>query len=210
MDTLGWLFILAAALIARSVYKGRVLSIGQDLSDAFLALINRDGGALGAALSRTGDAATPTIDTSSIGEVGAAAGDIVAAANGAILVTEVLKLGKAAKGYRWTATGPDYYDCSGLMWRGCKNTGLFTGVRFTTYTLGTAATGKAFQRVTSPQIGDIVCWPTHHMGVVTGPDQFYSAKSTKLGIGYAKISTWMKSRPYYYRPTQDMSVSHAN
>jgi len=207
MDTLGWLFIFAAALIARAVYKGRVLNIGQDLSDAFLALINRDGAAFGVALGRTGDAADPAITVANAGANLAAAG--VSLATSSAFVNEVLKLGKAAKGYRWTATGPDYYDCSGLMWRASKNVGAYKGPRFTTYTLGTVFTGKAFTRVTEPRVGDIVCWPTHHMGVVTGADQYYSAKDVKDGIGYGSISKHGGTH-YFYRATLDASIANAN
>ena len=106
-------------------------------------------------------------------------------------------LGKTAKGYRFGASGPDYYDCSGLMWKATRKAGVYTGGRFTTWTIGGNA---AFGKVSSPVVGDLVVWPTHHMGVVTGKNQFYSAKNSRDGIGYATISTWRNGEsPVYMR-----------
>jgi peptidoglycan DL-endopeptidase CwlO len=112
-------------------------------------------------------------------------------------------LGHKAKGYRWAATGPDYYDCSGLIWRATQLIG-YKGARFTTATLPGL---KQFRRLQDREVNvdDIVHWPaghggvTGHMGVVTGGDMFYSARSVRSGIGEAKISTFRKAKPRYYR-----------
>lgn len=229
MSTLAWLLLLSGFVILRQVSKGRVSNLGEDLSDAFLAITRGDSKALTEVMSREGESDEPAfaalgdaMGTAVVGVAGASgitAQEIAKAIGGQVkgleakgnksLVIAAAILGSKAKGYRWAATGPDYYDCSGLMYKAAQMIG-YKGGRFTTYTIGT---NKAFKEVQAPNvqgpgssgsagagIDDIVCWPTHHMGVVTGPDRFYSARSVKSGIGEAKISTFRNgSKPKYYR-----------
>jgi len=202
MNVLAILFVLIGIMVMDLARRGRITHIGDDLPDAFLAFIRQDTDAFGEVISRKGDDLTAsetawqnlgssTMDTltdvANKAKSGTATG----------LAAEAIKLGTAAKGYRWTATGPEWFDCSGLVWRACKNLGIYTGPRFTTYTVGAL---PVFERVKDPAVNDLVVWPTHHMGVVTGKDQYYSAKSRRSGIGYAKISTWSKQNPIYLRP----------
>ncbi len=232
MTTVAWILLLAGLLVIRQVTKGRVSNIGEDLADAFLAITKGDTKELTAVLAREGEANQPTfaalgdaLGNATLGVAGATGttadtiakaiggqlDDIETRANNSIGIAAIM-LGKKAKGYRFTAAGPDYYDCSGLMYRAAQKVG-YKGGRFTTFTIGT---NKAFREIPGPKfqgpsadgavnslgagIDDIVVWPTHHMGVVTGPDQFYSAKSVKSGIGFGKISTWRNgSKPKYYR-----------
>ena len=203
MNTLGYFLILTAILIARQVFKGRVMQLGEDMSDAFLALVSGDTKGLTTVLARTGDANQPTQATSttlSPDNVWVDPKDPVKP-----LAKLAINRGNAAKGYRMTATGPDSYDCSGLMYRACQDAG-YTGPRFTTSTI---SGNKAFKRISAsgmqgPNIvnagvNDIVCWTGHHMGVITGPNQFYSARNPQVGIGYAKISGFRNDTPVYYR-----------
>lgn len=81
MNTLAWVFILASLVIARSVAKGRVFNITEDLSDAFKALLTGDQTSFGEVLGRTGASATAssgfTVGTSvgeAVGRVGAGVG----------------------------------------------------------------------------------------------------------------------------------------
>lgn len=196
MSTIGWVFILAALLVMRQVAKGRVMNTMEDLSDAFLGIATGDTQALGGVLARTGDYTTP--DQATIAE-GMAPAEAI---SGQSLLSAAVSLGQAAKGYRWTATGPNYYDCSGLVWKAAQRVG-FTGPRFTTADVQKA---KGFYPVSTPQVGDVVLWlagngghATGHMGVVSGSDQFYSARSVRSGIGYAKISSFRSDRPRYLR-----------
>lgn len=205
MSTLAWLMGLVAILIARQVSKGRVMNIGEDLSDSFLAIISGNTAGLTAVLARTGDSATPntSLDTPTAGTTTAVgAGGFAAIA---------IALGTAATGYRFGATGPDYYDCSGLMVATAKKLG-YTGGRFTTFTIGT---NKAFMKISPPAstdaggsgpggnysagVNDLVVWPTHHMGVITGPNKFYSARNPTSGIGETTISGFRSDAPVYYR-----------
>lgn len=229
MSTIAWFLLLAGVIILRQVSKGRVMNLGEDLADAFLAIASGDNKGLTAVLAREGESNTPMF--ASLGDglgnavvatataTGVTGSDIAKAISGQVqglqskadksLAIASAILGSKAKGYKFAATGPDYYDCSGLMYRAAQMIG-YKGNRFTTSTIGF---NKAFVRVQAPNvqgpaatgsagagIDDIVCWPTHHMGVVTGPDRFYSARSVKSGIGESRISTFRNgAQPVYYR-----------
>jgi cell wall-associated NlpC family hydrolase len=229
MTTIAWLLLLSGIVILRQVSKGRVQNLGEDLSDAFLAITRGDTKGLTDVFAREGENDEPMFadlgDALAQGVMGTAGAtvatgaDISKAIGGQIkgleakgnksLVIAAAILGSKAKGYRFGATGPDYYDCSGLMFRAAQMIG-YKGGRFTTFTIGT---NKAFREVQAPNvqgpgtngsagagIDDIVCWPTHHMGVVSGPDRFYSARSVKSGISEARISTFRNgAKPKYYR-----------
>lgn len=228
MNTLAYVLILLGLLIARAAYKGRIRQVGDDLSDAMLAFIRGDTKELAEVLARTGDDNEPTnfdIATANLVEgttgaigttsesVGKGLGQLI---GGAALLTAAITRGERAKGYRWAATGPDYYDCSGLIWRAAQDAG-YKGSRFSTATIRSR---KQFVRVNMPGMqlpgqkpqvnagpGDIVLWPagsggvTGHMGVVTGPNRFYSARSVRSGIGESSISGFRKPAPIYLRFT---------
>lgn len=195
MNTLGYLFILIAILLIRQVFKGRVTYLGKDLADTFTAVTSGDTDALSEILTRTGD--------SNIANQATIVGHdspVPTNPNGG-LAAAAIRRGQVAKGYRWAATGPDYYDCSGLMWRACQDMG-YKGPRFSTETV---RSGKGFTVVDKGTVNDMVLWPagsggvTGHMGVITGDNKFYSARSVKSGIGYADISTFRKAAPIYVR-----------
>lgn len=219
MNTVAWVLILVAILMGRAVYKGRVLNMGEDLSDAFLALVSSDTAKLQEVLARTGDSNTASAADFSIYQpaMNAIAGPAIGVAKGAGSLIDQLEskanssvalaaviLGAKAKGYRWGASGPDYYDCSGLMWAAMKLAKVYSGNRFSTSDVE-RMTKKVYKRVSSPQVDDIVLWPlkvpyvTGHMGVVTGNDSFYSARSLRTGIGESPISTFRSYKPVYLR-----------
>jgi NlpC/P60 family protein len=228
VNTIGWLFILSGIIIARQVSRGRVMNLSEDLGDAFIAFASGDTQALGEVLTRRGEASGPTAADLAIynltegvtqGFTGGVGAVTDALGQGFGQLTEgignlglaAILLGEKAKGYRWAATGPDYYDCSGLMWRASQAVG-YKGPRFTTANIRSrkefkviSAPGMQGPNVYAAQINDIVLWPagsggvTGHMGVITGPDKFYSARSVRSGIGEAKISTFRKTRPLYLR-----------
>lgn len=223
MTTLGWLLILIGILVARQVSKGRVMQLGEDLSDALLALASGDTDSLGEILTRTGPSAKPTAADLAIFNLTAGVTGGITTAGGTIaggigdatqqlqkgiessLALAAVTLGSRAKGYRWAATGPDYYDCSGLIWRAAQGVG-YKGFRFTTATISAA---PGFKRISPPAtqgpgvisatVNDVVVWPMHHMGVITGPGKFYSARNPKDGIGESSIAGFRKEAPVYYR-----------
>lgn len=202
MTTIGWALILGACLLISGAIRGRATYIGTDISDAFIALLSGDSDSLGEVLTRKGDTLAEPVAVTGMGS----APVYTTSRPSADLATVAKQLGGAAKGYRWTATGPDYYDCSGLMWRACQKAGLYNGPRFTTATF-VAQVGGRFNRVATPVSGDIVLW-RGHMGVCTGGDNFYSARSRRSGIGTSTISGWKTGgTPRYYRPNIKDSVA---
>jgi cell wall-associated NlpC family hydrolase len=177
MKTIAYLCILLALLIIRGVTKGRgITELPGDLASMFTALVTSDQKGLAAVLARTGDANTPTVAAGSSAAPGTATGT-----GGTGLLANAQRLAAAAGNkYRWGATGPDAYDCSGLVWAALGKPGL----RFTTYTFTTATHPT---RTTTPAPGDVVLW-TSHMGIVDGPGTMFSALNTKYGIIHSPIS----------------------
>jgi len=204
MSTLAWVLIFVSLLLIRAVSRGRVMNLGEDLSDAFIAIASGKTDDLAAVLARTGDATTPTSATvTGMGDApvqlapGAGQSRDTPDGTNAAILSEAMRLGKAAKGYRLTATGPTYYDCSGLVWRACQAVG-FKGIRFTTATIKLS---HSFVKTANPVSGDIVLWPGHHMGIVTTPGRFYSARSPRSGISEAPIKGFgpFNESPEYLR-----------
>lgn len=224
MNTIGWLFILSAFLLIRQVSKGRVMNIGEDLSDMFIAIASGDTNRFSEILSRTGEASTATqaIDVLAKGTAqlvgGTAQGMTDAIASGTDqfknhlgevqweinhnIALWAIKLGTEATGYRFGATGPKFYDCSGLMWRACQKVG-YKGPRFVTATVshmpGFVRLADPAAGVSQATTGDLVVWPGKHMGVITTPGKFYSALNPKAGILEREIKGFRKENPDYLR-----------
>ena len=112
-------------------------------------------------------------------------------------VATARQLGAAGNVYVLGATGPNAYDCSGLVFRTLVNLGLYSGQRFSTRNFIACSSHIAFP-VSSPAVGDIVLWVAAHIGIVTGPDTFYSAYSPARGILDTSISRF-PGTPRYYR-----------
>jgi hypothetical protein len=171
------------------VVTGRVKETPQDIRDITLAVLSGDFTSLKSTLAQRGKNVSPDVSSTVAAGTsgGAAISDLLTNPLSSDLLAKTVELGNAAKGYVLGATGPTYYDCSGLVWRAMKTLDLYTGPRFTTSTF-VAQMGGRIQKVNSPQVGDIVLWPRHHMGVVSGSDQMYSARSPQSGIGYSPIN----------------------
>ena len=194
MNTLAWVLILMGVLIARATVKGRIMDIGEDISDAFLAGVSGDFNGVAAVLKRTGSDASATTTGIITSRVATGVGHEDGSAN---LLTTALSLGGKARGYRLGATGPDYYDCSGLVYRAVQAFG-YKGSRFTTDDVQ----GKeGFKRVSVGEVsvGDVVLWPTHHMGVVSDTGKFYSARNPDKGLGVAPIKGFRSEDPVYLK-----------
>ena len=203
MRSFGYIFILLGMAAVRQVAVGRVGNIPEDVADLFNALTSGDVSKVGDVTSRRGS------------NVAVGSGEVATTENPTAtpptsdgsLVGEMQKLGDATKSaahpngwYVWGAVGPNSYDCSGLVWRACKNLGLYSGPRFTTSTFSSIANGWATQ-VKLPARGDIVLWAGKHIGVTTGPDGLYSARSEAKGIGPSTVSGDSSSlgTPTYWR-----------
>lgn len=207
MPALGFAAILVGAFLIRQVITGRVRDTPTDAKDIFLAALTGKPDEVGGVFARRGKnvdvADASLVEASPTGGVGASATSTLDAPSKAAgyMVSEAQRLGGSAQGYRLGATGPSYYDCSGLVWRVLVNLKLYNGPRFTTATFEHVAT-KFATPVDSPAVGDIVLWPGHHMGFVIGPDQLYSARDRTKGIGVSSISgdaSYFKSQPEFWR-----------
>lgn len=199
MNTLAYLLLFAAAIGLNAVRKGRAANIAEDLGDAFIGAVRGDGKAIREVFNRSGASTVAPQAELPASTPGVRGESAFKPSTGGAITRAATKRGSLAKGYRWGATGPDYYDCSGLMWRACQDAGVNVGGRFTTATF---SGNKAFTRVSKPAPDDIVLWPFQHIGVVTGDDTYYSAISTKRGIGSGKISAQpFKGGPQYFRAT---------
>jgi cell wall-associated NlpC family hydrolase len=205
MTTIGWVFIAVAIFLFRQVSQGRVGNIVEDLGDAFTAIVSGDSKTLSEVVSRTGtsnDAVLPATEGTA-GQSGLGATGLLAAAK---------RRGAAAKGYRLGATGPDYYDCSGLVWQAMKDVGAYKGARFTTRTFTSQVKSVAEIPASNAGPEDIVLWVNRvpgHMGIVSGKGRFYSALSSRSGIKDAPISV-IKGTPKYYRVNGGSAGEGAN
>jgi hypothetical protein len=77
-----------------------------------------------------------------------------------------------------------------------KNKGIYTGIRFTTLTFAIMCK-RNIEPIFFPGVGDIVVW-RDHMGIVDGPNSFYSALSSRSGIKSTPIKSHA-GQPQYYR-----------
>lgn len=212
MNSLGLLLLLGGALLLRQVVTGRVPNTVSDFKGISLAVLQGDFPALQQQLALRGNNVSPDITsevaagmsggtalTGTDGQSGLLTGPVQGGNRD--LLNRAVALGQSAKGYRLGATGPDYYDCSGLVWQAMKQQGSYTGARFTTHTFK-AMVGSGVTKVTTPAVGDIVLWPAHHMGIVSGNGKMFSAMSPGAGIGFGDIdgsSAYFGSKPDYYR-----------
>lgn len=202
MNPFGYLLVLAGAFLLRQTVVGRAKDIPSDARDAATALLSGNMTEFGSVLSRRGSNVSEPEFSS--GDSGSETSNLAGASVvGGTYAGTVVKLGEAAKGYTLGGTGPSFYDCSGLLWKAAYTLGLYKGNRFTTNSFPSIASKWCTAVKGSPAIGDIVLWQGHHMGVVTGEDQMYSARSPSKGIGYSTISgdaSFFGSQPTYFRP----------
>lgn len=203
MNTIAWLLVLSGALLLRQVSTGRAGNIREDFSAGLTSFLEGDWAKLSEVSARRGENITPieplpTDGTSTPIPTSDSAGSVIA---------KMRELAAAANyRYGWGKTGPNSYDCSGLVYVAMRDLGIYNGVRFTTQTFPLFA-AKVVDPVNGPQIGDIVLWQKAsggHMGIVTGNDRMFSALSTLSGIKESAISATTKQKgvqPTYWRIT---------
>jgi len=200
MPAIGILFFVGGLYLVRQVIVGRAKETPGDLRDGATALLSGDIATFATVMQRRG---SNTDDASGSGsDTGTADGASTVGAGASSLANKCQELGSAAKGYQLGKSGPDYYDCSGLVWRALTVLGIYTGSRFTTATFEHVAS-KFSTKVNTPQTGDIAIWVSGgHMGVIVGDNLFYSARSPEKGIGTVSLSddiTYFGATPDYWR-----------
>jgi hypothetical protein len=110
-------------------------------------------------------------------------------------IGRVLKFLTAQLGepYQWGATGPDRWDCSGLMLRGFAA----GGVRLPRVAAQQAHAGRGVSRA-GARLGDLIYFgsPAHHIGFYLGGDRMLHAPHTgdvvrvsggRVGTGYRRV-----------------------
>lgn len=123
------------------------------------------------------------------GIVGRAAESATGAAGGGIVASARAKLGKP---YVFGATGPNAYDCSGLVIACLKDIGYNGGKvpRFTTHTFAVWARTKDFLKVGEKDIraGDVVL-KSGHMGIAISNTEMIHAPHAGTVVKVGKIYT---------------------
>lgn len=99
------------------------------------------------------------------------------ATNSTVVMAAMKLLGRP---YRYGATGPDEFDCSGLVYYVFKTTGVFVGSRMTAEGYKSIATAIS---ETEAQEGDLVFFKnasgkTHHVGIYIGDGKMIHAPQT--------------------------------
>lgn len=125
------------------------------------------------------------------------AGDEASGGGGASeLLSNAVKYG-TGKPYVWGATGPDSFDCSGLVQYTLKQMGKsfphYSGDQF-----------NASNSVGTPKSGDLAFFGgggSQHVGIYAGNGKMFSAMSpsSNPNIGYANISNWSEKLAGYHR-----------
>jgi len=199
---IGYLFVLAGALLMRQVLVGRVTETPTDIKELTVALLSGDMDAVRAVSSLRGSNVVSATSVArgrrDLQQTGELAGNLVddyaaslvgSSVKGKKLLGECIRLGDPAT-YVWGASGPDTFDCSGLVWRAAVNLKMFKGARFTTASFsGSSRTWcDSLPSDAGHAPGDIVVWPGKHMGVFVDGDTFYSARSPEKGIGRSSLS----------------------
>ncbi len=223
MNALGWVLIASGAALLYAFAKGRIIDedgnfvLNETVIELFTGLATGDETKLDSGTIMPGGIGAPTVPPEYSAIVAETPGDDTGASEpgsepdafapagskGRAILAAAKRRGNAARGYRWAATGPSWYDCSGLVWRAIQDVdkGAKGLPRFIVGTMRVGGWRKRFRPVTTPVVGDIVYWgPNVHVGIVAGTDTFYSARNPRSGIGTSKISTFNRAiRPKYLR-----------
>lgn len=129
----------------------------------------------------------------------AALGQLAAPVAGAAELTEyelVYKTAYAQLGDRWKygARGPDFFDCSGLVWYAFKQNDLDDRIGGYRSTAGYYRWFKERGRVsrTNPRPGDLVVWGANeHLGIYIGDGLAISTLTTRRGISIHPVKGYL-------------------
>jgi tape measure domain-containing protein len=124
------------------------------------------------------------------------AGDAAGGGGSSELLSNAVKFG-TGKPYVWGATGPDSFDCSGLVQYTLKQMGKsfphYSGDQF-----------NSSNAVSDPKAGDLAFFGdggSQHVGIYSGNGKMFSAMSpsSNPNIGYADVSSWSEKLAGYHR-----------
>lgn len=135
--------------------------------------------------SATGAAAGNTVGYSGQYDNGLPAGQANAVVAGALAFARA----QIGKPYKWGATGPNSFDCSGLVYSAFKSVGVV--LPRTTATLHTAAVaGRQLKLVPRSElvVGDLVFPDAGHVGIYSGNGMFVEAP--RAGLKVREVKVW--------------------
>jgi peptidoglycan DL-endopeptidase CwlO len=96
------------------------------------------------------------------------------------------------KPYIWGGTGPNGYDCSGLVMEAYKHVGI--NLPRTTYEM---LASKLLVRVSVPQKGDLAFYGSGHVELYAHGDFTFGAHSGGTIIGWIQFGPWWHPTAYY-------------
>jgi cell wall-associated NlpC family hydrolase len=96
------------------------------------------------------------------------------------------------KPYIWGGTGPNGYDCSGLVMEAYKHVGI--NLPRTTYEM---LASKLLVRVSVPQKGDLAFYGSGHVELYAHGDFTFGAHSAGTIIGWIGFGPWWHPTAYY-------------
>jgi cell wall-associated NlpC family hydrolase len=176
METMGWVLILVAALIVRGVARGRSLTDNyHDLADLFTHVLSNDLPGAKAVLARTGDSNIPAVVPAAASAPGStqtpSSTSSVSARAAAWAQTQV------GKPYRWGATGPDAYDCSGLVYAAFKQFGVTLPRTSQLMMLSGVSVDQS-----NLQVGDLVFPDPNHVQIYVGGGKIVEAPHSGAAV----------------------------
>jgi len=96
------------------------------------------------------------------------------------------------KPYLWGGTGPNGYDCSGLVMEAYKHAGI--NLPRTTYEM---LASPLLVRVSVPQKGDLAFYGSGHVELYAHGDFTFGAHSAGTIIGWIEFGPWWHPTAYY-------------
>ena len=139
-------------------------------------------GIVGGTVAKPAKFQTFTEATSSVGAT-TPAGVAGGTAFGQAIATAALA--QVGKPYRWGATGPDSFDCSGLLYWSIRRAGDPSYTRLTTW--GVIASPR-FRKISRTQVGaGDVCWKLGHLAIAIDNTSMVEAYKTGQPVRTAAI-----------------------
>jgi len=186
----GFFMVAVALWLASSAYKNRspiqtLVDIIENPNDVRATLNGRNNTLTTPTVSGPLVAATPNAEPATASQGGIESGSAVGSA---VVAYCRAQLGKP---YKWGATGPDSYDCSGLMWAAYKSVGI-TIPRTTAVQI---ASGKPIKR-NQLQPGDLIFPYPGHVFMYAGNGACIEAPHTGDVVKMTTVYQFLTARRY--------------
>jgi cell wall-associated NlpC family hydrolase len=117
--------------------------------------------------------------------LGSSDGAVTGAASASMGKAVSVALQQVGKPYRWAATGPDRFDCSGLIVYSMRKAGLNVP-RWTSYSLSVSPRWQKISR-SEVRAGD-VCWKLGHVALATSNNAIVEAPRSGVPVRTRALS----------------------